>query len=172
MNWFRKKESSENKTVKSEYDDYVAPPPFGNHLAAAPEKPKFINEKNLTEFKGFTPPPKFEFKEDTSNMYDEDFSKYTNSGIVDSSAYDDKKYLSYDDKNNFFDLNLSYRTRACLESIKMGVKMGSMVGGIFGSLTGLYASFAHKNFFIFPVSVIGGAVSFGFFLGCGMIVRC
>ncbi|SBT37524.1 reactive oxygen species modulator 1, putative (ROMO1) [Plasmodium ovale wallikeri] len=167
MNWFRKKESSEEKKVKSEYDDYVAPPPFGSYLAAAPEKPKSLkNEKyNLTEFKGFTPPPKFEFKENsTNNKYDDDFSKYTNSNIIDSSLYDDKPSL--------FDVNLSHRTRACLESVKMGIKMGTMVGGIFGSLTGLYASFAHKNLFIFPVSVIGGALSFGFFLGCGMIVRC
>ncbi|SBT79608.1 reactive oxygen species modulator 1, putative [Plasmodium malariae] len=166
MNWFRKKESSENKKVKSEYDDYVAPPPFSNYLASAPEKPKSVKEDKLTEFKGFTAPPKFEFKEDTSynNKYDEDFSKYTSSNIIDSSFYDDKP--------NFFDFNLSHRTRACLESVKMGIKMGTMVGGIFGSLTGLYASIAHKNLFIFPVSVIGGAISFGFFLGCGMIVRC
>ncbi|GAW81716.1 hypothetical protein, conserved [Plasmodium gonderi] len=166
MNWFRKKEPEEKK-VKSEYDDYVTPPPFGSYLASAPEKPKSIknDKQNITEFKGFTPPPKFEFKEDTTgSRYDEDFSKYTKSNFIDSSLYDDKP--------NLLDFNLSHRTRACLESVKMGVKMGTMVGGIFGSLTGLYASFAHKNLFIFPVSVIGGAVSFGFFLGCGMLVRC
>ncbi|SOV82164.1 conserved Plasmodium protein, unknown function [Plasmodium reichenowi] len=167
MNWFRKKDSNENKKVKSEYDEYVTPPPFGNYLVSEPKKPKSLkNDKTaITEFKGFTPPPKFEFKEDTSyNKYEEDFSKYTSNNIIDSSFYDDKKKLS--------DVNLSHRTRACFESIKMGVKMGTMVGGIFGSLTGIYASFAHKNLFILPVSVLGGAVSFGFFLGCGMIVRC
>jgi hypothetical protein len=25
---------------------------------------------------------------------------------------------------------------------------------------------------LLPVSVVGGALSFGFFLGCGMIIRC
>ncbi|VUZ96925.1 reactive oxygen species modulator 1, putative [Plasmodium vivax] len=168
MNWFWKKEAPEEKKVKSAYDDYVTPPPFGNYLASAPEKPKSLKSEKpaVPEFKGFSPPPKFEFKEDTSasDKYDEDFSKYTKSNFIDSSLYDDK--------HNLFDFNLSHRTRACLESVKMGVKMGTMVGGIFGSLTGLYASFAHKNLFIFPVSVLGGAVSFGFFLGCGMIVRC
>ncbi|CAD2108803.1 hypothetical protein YYG_01457 [Plasmodium vinckei petteri] len=167
MNWFKKSETPEEPPVKSEYDSYVAPPPFGNYLAKKPEKPKSLKNENLniTEFKGFTPPPKFEFKEDsTGNQYDQDFSKYTSNSFIDSSFYDDK--------SNMLDFTLSHRTRACLESVKMGVKMGTMVGGIFGSLTGLYASFAHKNLFIFPVSVIGGAASFGFFLGCGMIVRC
>ncbi|VWU51083.1 reactive oxygen species modulator 1, putative [Hepatocystis sp. ex Piliocolobus tephrosceles] len=167
MNWFRKKESNENEKVKSEYDSYVAPPPFGNYLATAPQKPKSLKNDQIKtqEFKGFTPPPKFEFKENNNyEKYDADFSKYTNSNLYDSTFYGDKPKL--------FDFNLSHRALSCLESVKLGVKMGTMVGGIFGTLTGVYASIAHKNMFIFPVSVIGGAVSFGFFLGCGMLVRC
>ena len=29
-----------------------------------------------------------------------------------------------------------------------------------------------RNVFVLPIAVIGGAMSFGFFLGCGMIIRC
>lgn len=29
-----------------------------------------------------------------------------------------------------------------------------------------------RNVFVLPIAAIGGAMSFGFFLGCGMIIRC
>lgn len=66
--------------------------------------------------------------------------------------------------------------------------MGSSVGAIFGGLTGVYAAIVHRSALLVPVSIvshnipeilsdfrsvqIGGGVSFGFFLGCGMLVRC
>merc|ERR1740123_2685963 len=50
--------------------------------------------------------------------------------------------------------------------------MGAAVGGCFGLLTGVVVSITQRNLLILPVSVIGGSVSFGFFLGCGMIIRC
>lgn len=171
MNWFRKKEPEKKEESVQEF---ATPPPFGNALIPPPLKPKSLENvtTNVTDFKGFSPPPKFEFDANKNQTYDEDYSKYTPKNFIDSSTYDDGDYYKYEDKKKLFDFQLSTRARACVESIKMGVKMGSMVGGIFGSLTGIYASFSHKNFFIFPVSLVGGAVSFGFFLGCGMIVRC
>jgi len=59
-----------------------------------------------------------------------------------------------------------------LMSIKMGAMMGGAVGGIFGTLTGLAQSVKTGNIFYLPVYAIGSAGAFGFFLGCGMIVRC
>merc|ERR1712113_753165 len=64
------------------------------------------------------------------------------------------------------------RARACVNSIQLGAKMGASVGGCFGFLTGIWVSWTQRNPFILPVSVIGGSISFGFFLGCGMIIRC
>ncbi|KAF4690042.1 hypothetical protein FOZ60_000706 [Perkinsus olseni] len=58
------------------------------------------------------------------------------------------------------------RARACYQSILMGGKMGGAVGGIFGVLAGGYSMVAYRNFWYLPMSIIGGAASFGFFLGC------
>lgn len=35
---------------------------------------------------------------------------------------------------------------------------GAAVGGIFGLLTGGYAAFAHRNFLILPVSMVGSCM--------------
>ncbi len=64
------------------------------------------------------------------------------------------------------------RAQACLQNIQMGFKMGAAVGGAFGLLAGGYSAVANRSFWMFPLGIIGGAASFGFFLGCGMIIRC
>jgi len=64
------------------------------------------------------------------------------------------------------------RARACVQSIQLGAKMGASVGGCFGLLTGIVVAVTQRNLLVLPVSVIGGSISFGFFLGCGMIIRC
>jgi hypothetical protein len=64
------------------------------------------------------------------------------------------------------------RLRSCLAQMALGSKMGAAIGGIFGLVMGGYQAIAQRNLLILPVATVGGAVSFGFFLGCGMIVRC
>ena len=64
------------------------------------------------------------------------------------------------------------RAQACWNNIQMGFKMGAAVGGTFGLLAGGYSAIANRSFWLFPLGIIGGAASFGFFLGCGMIIRC
>ncbi|PHJ25268.1 reactive oxygen species modulator 1 [Cystoisospora suis] len=113
----------------------------------------------------------------------EDFSKYTSPYSPESPGFYDRQYAEEERQRvdrlqggreaSLLDRYVTNpRLRGCLEGVKMGVKMGAAVGGIFGLLTGGYAAFAHRNFLILPVSMVGGAVSFGFFLGCGMIIRC
>jgi len=64
------------------------------------------------------------------------------------------------------------RARQCVNNIQLGAKLGASVGGCFGMITGLWVAVSQRNVLVLPVSVVGGAVSFGFFLGCGMIIRC
>mmetsp|Transcript_51010 Transcript_51010/g.150352 ORF Transcript_51010/g.150352 Transcript_51010/m.150352 type:complete len:231 (+) Transcript_51010:1-693(+) len=64
------------------------------------------------------------------------------------------------------------RARQCISNIQLGAKMGASVGGCFGLLTGLYVGVTQRSILVVPLSVVGGAISFGFFLGCGMIIRC
>lgn len=64
------------------------------------------------------------------------------------------------------------RMQQCFNNIQMGFKMGAAVGGVFGFLAGGYSAIATKSFWMFPLGIVGGAASFGFFLGCGMIIRC
>jgi hypothetical protein len=64
------------------------------------------------------------------------------------------------------------RVQQCWQNIQMGFKMGAAVGGCFGLLAGGYSAIANRSFWLFPLGIVGGAASFGFFLGCGMIIRC
>ncbi|KEP65803.1 UNVERIFIED_CONTAM: hypothetical protein HHA_316140 [Hammondia hammondi] len=109
----------------------------------------------------------------------EDFGKYS-SPYSESPGIYDREYIEEERRRmhggreaSFLDRHVTNpRLRNCLEGVKMGMKMGAAVGGIFGLLTGGYAAVANRNLLILPVSVVGGAVSFGFFLGCGMVIRC
>ena len=64
------------------------------------------------------------------------------------------------------------RARQCFNNIKIGVKMGITVGGIFGLLAGTVYAVRDRRFLLVPVTTVVCATSFGFFLGCGMIIRC
>lgn len=68
--------------------------------------------------------------------------------------------------------SLPPRAKGCVMQIQTGAKMGAAVGGCFGFLGGGYQAVVSRNILVLPVSVMGGAFSFGFFLGAGMIVRC
>jgi len=101
-----------------------------------------------------------------------DFSKYSTStyesdGLRDAQIAEREKYRG----PGFID-SLPPRARNCVNSIQIGAKMGASVGGCFGLLTGLWVAVTQRNPLVLPISVVGGAVSFGFFLACGMIIRC
>eukprot|EP00389_Voromonas_pontica_P009459 GDKH01014377.1.p1 GENE.GDKH01014377.1~~GDKH01014377.1.p1 ORF type:complete len:229 (-),score=22.87 GDKH01014377.1:99-785(-) len=106
----------------------------------------------------------------------ENLGKYT-SQVNESDGLRDHEIASSSSRSgstnfsNFFNFS-NPRARHCFESVKTGGLMGASVGGIFGGLMGVYASIVNRNILILPISTLGGAMSFGFFLGCGMIVRC
>lgn len=93
----------------------------------------------------------------------EDLSKYT------SKVYDPPGLAGRLSDAGF---NVHPRVKNCLNSIKSGAQLGGAVGGIFGALSGTVMAVQQRNVFVLPIATIGGAASFGFFLGCGMIIRC
>ncbi|ORM39957.1 uncharacterized protein BXIN_1425 [Babesia sp. Xinjiang] len=146
--------------VTSKYDEKVPPPPSGGPFVPPPKAPRGVKAMgNLgEEFKGFSAPPK------VTDYNNADYSAYTLSDTYDDTSSSGQGFLDRVTSNP--------RARQCLASIKMGFKMGGAVGGIFGGITGVYTAVRHRNIMVIPISMIGGAVSFGFFLGCGMVVRC
>jgi len=64
------------------------------------------------------------------------------------------------------------RARACYNNIQLGAKMGGIVGGIFGALAGTVYAVQSRQILALPATMIVCGGSFGFFLGCGMIIRC
>ncbi|KAK6590153.1 hypothetical protein RS030_172624 [Cryptosporidium xiaoi] len=71
-----------------------------------------------------------------------------------------------------FPIEVKFRIRECIDNIKLGVKTGVLIGSVFGGVNGTYHAIKYKSYISIPISMIGGAISFGFFLGCGMLVRC
>jgi len=102
-----------------------------------------------------------------------DFSKYASS-VYESDGLRDSQYAERERRRGgYSDQWITHpRARACMNSIQLGAKMGASVGGCFGLLTGVWVAVTQRNLLVIPVSVIGGSISFGFFLGCGMIIRC
>lgn len=109
-----------------------------------------------------------------------DFSKYASS-VYESHGLDDARLAREEERRysggggggSLVDQWVTHpRAKQCIHSIQMGAKMGAAIGGCFGFLTGCWAAVTTRNVLVLPVSVVGGSISFGFFLGCGMIVRC
>eukprot|EP00928_Gymnodinium_smaydae_P025875 TRINITY_DN20489_c0_g1_i1.p2 TRINITY_DN20489_c0_g1~~TRINITY_DN20489_c0_g1_i1.p2 ORF type:complete len:216 (-),score=64.45 TRINITY_DN20489_c0_g1_i1:58-705(-) len=137
-----------------------APPPSASKFSAPPS----------SEVSAAAAAPPMPAKTSYDSM---DFSKYASSvyesdGLADAQqARQERSY--YDGGNQWV---THPRARQCLNNITMGAKFGASVGGCFGLLTGTVVAVTQRNPFFLPVSVIVGATSFGFFLGCGMIIRC
>lgn len=128
---------------------FSAPPPAGLPPAAGSPPPAASSYENM------------------------DFSKYASS-VYESDGLDDARLAERERRRSTLDNQwiTHPRARACMNSIQLGAKMGASVGGCFGLLTGVWVAVTQRNILVIPVSVIGGSISFGFFLGCGMIIRC
>eukprot|EP00929_Paragymnodinium_shiwhaense_P064360 TRINITY_DN32228_c0_g1_i2.p1 TRINITY_DN32228_c0_g1~~TRINITY_DN32228_c0_g1_i2.p1 ORF type:complete len:222 (-),score=28.77 TRINITY_DN32228_c0_g1_i2:49-714(-) len=147
--------------------DAAPPPATGAGFSAPPsaaEAPRFSAPPSAEETTPAAPPPK-------SSYEAMDFSKYS-SKVYESDGLRDSEYARRQAHSGGGEWITHPRAKQCVANIQLGAKMGASVGGIFGLLTGAWMSVSQRNPLLLPVSVIGGAVSFGFFLGCGMIVRC
>ena len=52
-----------------------------------------------------------------------------------------------------------------------GFKMGAAGGGIFGGVMGTYYAVTTRTISMIPISIFGTGLSFGFFMGMGMVLR-
>ncbi|CAK9005717.1 unnamed protein product [Durusdinium trenchii] len=132
----------------------------GSQPNAAPVTRKFSAPPAAPVPPPATPSPKYESM---------DFSKY-GSSVHESDGLQDAQYARRSSYEGQWIQNP--RVWQCVNNIQLGAKMGATVGGCFGLLTGAWVAVTQRNPLVLPVSVVGGAISFGFFLGCGMIVRC
>eukprot|EP00923_Selenidium_pygospionis_P008527 GHVN01014553.1.p1 GENE.GHVN01014553.1~~GHVN01014553.1.p1 ORF type:complete len:169 (+),score=30.44 GHVN01014553.1:39-545(+) len=158
----------ETPSQSSTLDEFVAPPPSGSPFAEPPVRPRSISRaKEPAPFTGFTPPP-------TSKNYDsEDYSNFVSSVKESPGFEDDMKMQRELSKPTLTDQYLTNpKARQCMMNAKAGMQMGATVGGCFGLLTGTMQAVKYRQPIYVPLAVVGGAASFGFFLGIGMIVRC
>ena len=152
---------SSNK-VPEESNPYtsLAPPAF-SPLVPPPEPPKGYKPDRVSPaVVGYKPTPKSE------DAYEREVAGSVSpapdvSGLRDS--FD--RVLSEDWVTN-------PRARQCINNIQLGMKMGGLVGGIFGALAGSVYAVRERRFLVLPATMVVSAASFGFFLGCGMIIRC
>lgn len=57
------------------------------------------------------------------------------------------------------------------QAVKQGFMMGCMVGGGFGLVMGIMAAFQYRSLLVIPLTCVGSAASFGFFMACGTFIR-
>mmetsp|Transcript_23917 Transcript_23917/g.59598 ORF Transcript_23917/g.59598 Transcript_23917/m.59598 type:complete len:230 (-) Transcript_23917:218-907(-) len=150
-------------------------PPGGTAFSAPPsseESPAAASRFSAPPPAGL--PPAVGSAPPTASSYDNmDFSKYASSVYESDGLNDDRLIEQERRRSNVSNQWITHpRARACMNSIQLGAKMGASVGGCFGLLTGVWVAVTQRNLLVIPVSVIGGSISFGFFLGCGMIIRC
>ncbi|CDJ57948.1 hypothetical protein, conserved [Eimeria maxima] len=159
------------------------PPPRGSSIPSKPfsgfsdPPPASFVSSSSAAAPQRTPGVSFSFaaptKETDYNAEDLSKSPYTESSGIRDAEYAADYINNKEEKSSFLDRHITNpRLRGCIDGVKMGMKMGCAVGGIFGGITGTYAAITNRNLLILPFSMIGGALSFGFFLGCGMIIRC
>lgn len=165
-----KAESS--SSTSSPYDEFVQPPPGGSPFVDPPTRPRSLKgnkSASLPAFSGFTPPPA------SRGPYEsEDYSGFVSPHRETPGIDDDSRLrLARISEPSFADRYITNpKTRQCYENVKMGIKMGAAVGGVFGTLTGTIQAVSYRRPIYLPLAIVGGAGSFGFFLGIGMIVRC
>lgn len=64
------------------------------------------------------------------------------------------------------------RAWQCFAKLQSGFMIGGAVGGSFGFAYGTYAAIKFRHILYLPIAVVQGGAAFGFFLACGMVIRC
>jgi Reactive mitochondrial oxygen species modulator 1 len=170
--WFKKNDSVDSKdnNFPASFEP-LAPVKTSNSAVGGDEK--------IKKFTGFSAPPqttlesvKLDYKPKSSgdglhDPYAKEMSTLED-GVADSPSVRMSK-VDYLLSGSWIE---NPRARACYNNVKLGVKMGGLVGGIFGGLAGTVYAVQSRQIMALPATMIICGGSFGFFLGCGMIIRC